>query len=153
MDVSTHRFSKGVKEALRDTNLQNALEDATVRFGKLRRQAFDTLPEGEALRDRARQIKEKTIAELDGYLEMLSRSVERVGGHVHWARDGAEARQIVVDLARRYGVRLAVKSKSMTRGWPAERSAVARAIWDDVRTTTVNRRMHLPIHDGDPAGI
>jgi L-lactate dehydrogenase complex protein LldF len=114
MGVSTDRFSKGVGEALRDVNLQNALENATVRFGKLRGTAFETFPEGEALRDRARQIKERTIAELDGYLEVLSRSVERRGGQVHWAHDGAEAREIVVALARQYGVRLAVKSKSMT---------------------------------------
>jgi L-lactate dehydrogenase complex protein LldF len=114
MKDSTGRFSKRVGEALADSNLQHALENATVRFGKLRGTAFQSFPEGETLRDLARRIKEKTIAELDGYLEALSRSVERQGGRVHWAHDGAEAREIVIALARRYGVRLAVKSKSMT---------------------------------------
>jgi L-lactate dehydrogenase complex protein LldF len=114
MEDSTGRFSKRVGEALADSNLQHALENATVRFGKLRGTAFQSFPEGETLRDLARRIKEKTIAGLDGYLEALSRSVERQGGRVHWAHDGAEAREIVIALARRYGVRLAVKSKSMT---------------------------------------
>jgi L-lactate dehydrogenase complex protein LldF len=108
------RFSKGVGEALRDENLQNALDNATSRFGRLRGSAFESFPEGEPLRDLARQVKEKTIADLDGHLETLSRSVERRGGEVHWAKDGAEAREIIVALARRYGSRLAVKSKSMT---------------------------------------
>jgi L-lactate dehydrogenase complex protein LldF len=39
--------------------------------------------------------------------------VERAGGVVHWATDAAEARAIVLDLARRHGVRTVVKSKSM----------------------------------------
>ena len=59
-------------------------------------QAF---PEGEALRDLARQIKAGTISELDRFLKQLSESVRGVGGEVHWAADADEARKIVVDLA------------------------------------------------------
>jgi L-lactate dehydrogenase complex protein LldF len=112
--MATSEFTKGVDEALQDSNLQKALTKATARFGKLRGSAFESFPEGETLRDRARQIKDKTLAELDGYLETLSRSVERRGGEVHWAHDGDEACEIVTGLAKQYGLRLAVKSKSMT---------------------------------------
>src|SRR5262249_31150157 len=36
------------------------------------------------------------------------------GGKVHWAGDAAEARRIVLDIARQTGCRHIVKSKSMT---------------------------------------
>jgi L-lactate dehydrogenase complex protein LldF len=79
----------------------------------LRREAFAGFPEGEALRDRARAIKEATLQRLDHHLERLVGNIERLGGHVHYAANSEEARRIVVDIARRAGARMAVKSKSM----------------------------------------
>jgi L-lactate dehydrogenase complex protein LldF len=99
--------------ALHDTFLQQALTIATTKFIGLRREAFDEFPEGEALRDRARAIKEATLQHLDQHLERLIDNVERRGGHVHYATTSEEARAIVLDIARRTGARMAVKSKSM----------------------------------------
>jgi L-lactate dehydrogenase complex protein LldF len=99
--------------ALEDTFLQEALTIATTKFIGLRREAFDEFPEGEALRDRARAIKEATLQHLDQHLERLIDNVERRGGHVHYAASAEEAREIVLDIARRTGARMAVKSKSM----------------------------------------
>jgi L-lactate dehydrogenase complex protein LldF len=99
--------------AMKDAFLQEALTIATTKFIGLRREAFAGFPEGEALRDRARAIKEATLQELDRHLETLIANVERLGGHVHYAATPAEARSIVVDIGRRTGARMAVKSKSM----------------------------------------
>jgi L-lactate dehydrogenase complex protein LldF len=99
--------------ALGDRFLHEALDIATTKFIALRREAFGDFPEGEALRDRARAIKEATLQRLDEHLETLVANVERLGGHVHFAATAAEARQIVLDIARRTGARMAVKSKSM----------------------------------------
>jgi len=99
--------------ALKDTFLQEALTIATTKFIDLRREAFDEFPEGEALRDRARAIKEATLQGLDHYLGLLIDNVERRGGHVHYATTAEEARQIVLDIARSTDARMAVKSKSM----------------------------------------
>ena len=99
--------------ALRDGFLQEALGIATTKFIGLRREAFDEFPEGEALRDRARAIKEATLQHLDQHLERLIDNVERRGGHVHYATTAEDARRIVLDIARRTGARMAVKSKSM----------------------------------------
>jgi L-lactate dehydrogenase complex protein LldF len=99
--------------ALRDAFLQEALTIATTKFIGLRREAFGEFPEGEALRDRARAIKEATLQRLDHYLERLIQNVEGRGGHVHYATNAEEARAIVLDIARRAGARMAVKSKSM----------------------------------------
>ncbi|HEX9821217.1 MAG TPA: LutB/LldF family L-lactate oxidation iron-sulfur protein [Methylomirabilota bacterium] len=99
--------------ALEDTFLQQALTIATTKFIGLRREAFDEFPEGEALRDQARAIKEATLQRLDHWLETLIDNIERRGGHVHYAASAEDARQIVLDIARRTGSGMAVKSKSM----------------------------------------
>jgi len=99
--------------ALRDPFLQEALGIATTKFITLRREAFAEFPEGEALRDRARAIKEATLQHLDQHLEQLIARIEARGGHVHYATTTGEARAIIVDIARRAGARTAVKSKSM----------------------------------------
>jgi L-lactate dehydrogenase complex protein LldF len=112
--VTTERFSEGVRVALRDQQLQKALGNASDRLTKNQKAAADAFPEGKALRELARRVKEHTIAGLDRYLEQLASSVDRVGGEVHWAADAAEARRIIIGLVRKYGLRLAVKSKSMT---------------------------------------
>ena len=106
-------FRERAGQALRDSFLQQALTIATTKFIGLRREAFGEFPEGEALRDQARAIKEATLQRLDHYLELLIANVERRGGHVHYATTAEEARSIVLDIARRSGARLAVKSKSM----------------------------------------
>ena len=101
------------QDALGDRFLHEALDIATTKFIGLRREAFDNFPEGDSLRDRARAIKEATLQRLDEHLERLVDNVERLGGHVHFATTAAEARDIILDIARRTGARMAVKSKSM----------------------------------------
>jgi len=106
-------FTKRAGAALKDAFLQEALTIATTKFIELRRESFAGFPQGEALRDRARGIKEATLQRLDFYLGQLADSVERLGGRVHWAATGEEARETVLRLCRDRGVRMAVKSKSM----------------------------------------
>jgi len=106
-------FPERAGAALRDAHLQEALTIATTKFIELRREAFAGFPDGDRLRDRARGIKEATLQKLDVYLGQLADNVERLGGHVHWATTGDEAREIVLKLCRERGVKLAVKSKSM----------------------------------------
>ncbi|HEX9373124.1 MAG TPA: LutB/LldF family L-lactate oxidation iron-sulfur protein [Roseiflexaceae bacterium] len=67
----------------------------------------------EALRQAGHELRLHAIAHLDHYLALLEERVTAAGGHVHWARDGEEARRIVLEIAREHGVRRAVKAKSM----------------------------------------
>ena len=106
-------FRDRAGQALGDRFLQQALTIATTKFIDLRREAFGEFPEGDALRDRARAIKEATLQRLDAYLAQLIDSVERLGGHVHYATTPDDARRIILDIATRTGARMAVKSKSM----------------------------------------
>ena len=99
--------------ALDDRFLQQALDVATTKFIGLRREAFSAFPEGDRLRDRAREIKEATLQHLDTHLERLIDGIEARGGHVHYATTAEKARRVILDIARRTGTRVAVKSKSM----------------------------------------
>lgn len=100
--------------ALEDTILQGALKRATDTFIDRRREAIASVPDWEALRTRARLVKEHTINNLDYYLEQLVGKVEAHGGKVYWARTGAEVSRYIIDLAHARGVKSVVKSKSMT---------------------------------------
>ena len=106
-------FRRRAGRAMEDAFLQEALTIATTKFIGLRREAFAGFPEGEGLRDAAREIKEATLQHLDRYLEQLVENVERLGGRVHYATTPEEARAIILDIARQAGARIAVKSKSM----------------------------------------
>ncbi len=107
-------FRARARQAIADTRLQQALAGATRNFREGRARALTELPDAEALRDHLKAIRAATIADLAHYLEAFERNARANGAHVHWARDGQEAARIVLDIARRHGARLAVKSKSMT---------------------------------------
>jgi len=109
----TTTFSQRAREALQDKNLQLALERAMHHFVDGRRDAFAQLPHGEALRDHGRSIRANAIARLDEHLEAFERNARANGSVVHWARDDAEAREIVLRIARENGVQRIIKSKSM----------------------------------------
>ena len=106
-------FPERAAAALQDAFLQQALTTATRKFIGLRKDAFASFPDGEALRDKARAIKEATLQRLDDYLEMVADNIERLGGRVHWATTGEEARDLILKLCRDRGVKMVVKSKSM----------------------------------------
>jgi L-lactate dehydrogenase complex protein LldF len=112
MNVTTEAFIRDSTLAVKNKTLQSRLRVLTT-FTIKRNAAFASLENGEALRDQARSIKEKTIADLGSYLIQLEENVVRLGGKVHWARTGEEARDIVLDLARKNNVKRIVKGKSM----------------------------------------
>jgi L-lactate dehydrogenase complex protein LldF len=109
-----HDFLDASGEALADPPLQAALIRLTSTLLAGNRRGYAALEDSSALRDHAKRIKEHTLAHLAQYLEQLEASVQRVGGHVHWAATAEDARRIIVEIARQTGTRRAVKSKSMT---------------------------------------
>jgi L-lactate dehydrogenase complex protein LldF len=109
-----HDFVGAVEQALADPPLQAALVRLTDTLMAGNHRGFASLANSDKLRDHAKQIKEHTLAHLDGYLAQLDASVRNTGGQVHWAADADEAREIVVGIARQAKCKHAVKSKSMT---------------------------------------
>jgi L-lactate dehydrogenase complex protein LldF len=94
-------------------NIPSAVQQATDRFLTTRAARIAEMPQWEDLRQAGHEIRLHTLLNLDSYLETLAQKVEEAGGHVHWAQDAAQARQIVIAIARQHHVRSAVKVKSM----------------------------------------
>ncbi len=113
MQINSPNFKANAKKAMADEQLQSALAHVRVNFVQKRAKARADLPEFDALRDNARDIKDHTLAHLDTYLEYYEKKVIESGGHVHWAKDATEARGIVLDICRKRNARTVTKGKSM----------------------------------------
>jgi L-lactate dehydrogenase complex protein LldF len=113
MQITSPEFKQNARHALDDAQLQKALGNVRAGFIDKRLKAVDALPEFEALRDSARDIKNHTLENLDLYLEAYEQKVTASGGQVHWAETAADARSIVLDICRRKNARTVTKGKSM----------------------------------------
>jgi len=119
-DSPRHFADKSDKAALlAGIRMTLAVESAAVRFNtqtfnRNRYVATAALADYQELKDRARAIKEKSIAQLPQLIQTLSASVERNGGHFYFAADAADACRYIADVCQAAGVRLVVKGKSMT---------------------------------------
>ena len=113
MEPTTLAFKERAHTALADPVLQSALGRIKTGWVANRARAAGAMPEFEALRDQGRDIKNHSLAHLDLYLEAFEAKVVGLGGTVHWARDAAEARAIVLELCQAAGARTVTKSKSM----------------------------------------
>lgn len=113
MQITASNFKGNSVKALNDRQLQKALGNVQRGFIEKRQKAVDLLPEFEALRDSARDIKNHTLAHLDLYLEAYEEKVTAAGGHVHWAETAQDAREIILDICRKAGAKTVTKGKSM----------------------------------------
>lgn len=108
-----YEFLAASHAALNSPNLQTALNRLGETLALGNRTAFEKLPGSSLLRDKARAIKDHTLAHLDRYLEQLEAAIIARGGHVHFAADAADAHQIITDIANQAKAKRIVKSKSM----------------------------------------
>ena len=90
-----------------------AVQQATNRFVGGRAVRVAELPQWEELRQIASDIRLHTIENMDIYLTRFEAAFQAAGGHVHWAATAEDARQIVIQIAKKHNVKNAVKSKSM----------------------------------------
>jgi len=134
MEPRTRNFKDNSRKALDDANLQVALGKMKVGFVEKRARARAGLPEFDALRDQARDIKNHTLNHIDYYLETYEKAVQESGGHVHWARDAAEARQHVLDICKSVGAKSVTKGKSMVSEEVALNGALEEAGYEVVET-------------------
>jgi L-lactate dehydrogenase complex protein LldF len=105
-----------------NAQLRSNVRHATEVIQEKRARVVGEKADWQALREAGRQIREHTMQHLDAYLLQFEENCTRARGHVHWARDAEEARQIVVRLAeeavsqqpRQESGREVIKIKSMT---------------------------------------
>jgi L-lactate dehydrogenase complex protein LldF len=107
-------FPEAARVELANVQLRTNLRNATDTIRAKRARVVGELPDWEELRDAGRAVKADVMARLDDHLVQFEQAVEAAGGHVHWARDAAEANAIVVEIAQAHGVSDMVKMKSLT---------------------------------------
>ena len=127
-------FEADARAALSDVQLRGALRQAATLFPEKRRAAMATAPDWEGARDRARAIKDETLLHLDRYLAQFTANAERAGARTHWARDAAEACEIIGRIADQRGARTIVKSKSMATEEIDLNTALARRGIEPIET-------------------
>ncbi|MDF1791965.1 MAG: LutB/LldF family L-lactate oxidation iron-sulfur protein [Thalassobaculaceae bacterium] len=113
MQSTSKQFKDNAHHALNDATLQRALLNVKTGFQEKRAQVVAGLPEFEALRDTGRDIKNHVLANLDFYLERFEENVTANGGHVHWCRTPAEAREKILEICKRREAKTVTKGKSM----------------------------------------
>jgi L-lactate dehydrogenase complex protein LldF len=113
MELTSPAFKENAGKALRDPQLQRALGHVQAGFVDKRLKAVEALPEFDALRDSARDIKNHTLAHLDLYLEAYEEKVRGSGGEVHYAETAADACAVILAICERAGAKTVTKGKSM----------------------------------------
>jgi L-lactate dehydrogenase complex protein LldF len=106
-------FPDAARMAVADSQLRRNLTHATSAIRVKRQRVVSELDDWEELRQAAKAIKDHALANLETYLLRLEESVTRAGGHVHWARDAAEANAIVTAIVQSKHADKVVKVKSM----------------------------------------
>ena len=134
MTTTFSQFRQRAKIAIEDIRLQGALDTATGNFQMARERAMAELPDAERLRDHFKAIRSATLGQLAHQLETFERNAQAAGATVHWARDAAEACEVVISIARRHGVSMATKSKSMATEEIHLNEALAQAGVEAVET-------------------
>src|SRR5262245_35757323 len=113
MQITSIHFKERASAKLTDASLQAALAKLQTNFVRGRAERVAELDNFEAIRDAAAALRNRALADLDLYLEEFERNATARGAVVHWAETTADVNRIGCDLARQYGVKKAVKSKSM----------------------------------------
>ena len=96
-------FPMAAHVSMADPQMRKNVRHATNVIQAKRARVVDEMPDWQQLREAGKQIRRHTMRHLDFYLEQFERTCTAAGGVVHWARDAAEARRIVVELVKASG--------------------------------------------------
>ncbi len=153
MNVESNNFIALADIAINSESVPHAVRDATVRaFNKRLGAVYHHSAEhGEALRQQAAESKRRALRNLPDLLEQAEQRLTENGFTVLWAEDAAEARRLVLDIAKRHEVQRIAKSKSMV----TEEIALNQAL-EAVGLTVVETDLGeyiLQINDEHPSHI
>ncbi len=107
-------FPAAAVRLLQDAQLRKNVRHATGVIQEKRARVVAEQRDWQELREAGRAIREHTLQHLDFYLEQFERNCRNAGGQIHWARDAAEAAQIVVSLVQEERADEVIKIKTMT---------------------------------------
>lgn len=115
MQVKSMHFYANANAALTNQTLQGTLKKFGGGLANLRAKAVEDfgVTDFEALRFSGEAIRNRSIEQLDAWLLQWEENAQRRGATVYWAKDGDEARDLVLEICRRHGAKKVTKSKSM----------------------------------------
>jgi len=113
MQSQSMHFRERVAAQLGNAALQGTLRKVGGNFVPARARAITELDDFEGTRTAAAAIRDRVLSNLDVWLERFEREAVRRGATVLWAADGQEVCRMVIEIAKRHGVKKATKSKSM----------------------------------------
>jgi len=108
------QFLHDAAEHVRDTGHRAFVRKALGGYYQSRDTQKARYRDWEQARDAASLAKWSAVNRLDELLPRFVANFEANGGTVHWARDAAEARDIVLGLLEQAGAKAVIKSKCMT---------------------------------------
>lgn len=111
--VPSADFRSRTAEAVSDTQLRRSFRGAMDFLQGKRSAQFPDADELEALRTLGEAVRQHALQNLPQLLEQLEQNLTRNGVQVHWARDAAEANQLVLQIAQRAAAKKVIKGKSM----------------------------------------
>ncbi len=113
MEPSTESFRRIAEGELKNAYTQRFLKSFPHSLSSRRKEAYESFPDPAAAHAYGQVIRAEAIERLPALLEQFEARAKANGIQVFWARDGREANQYILELARKKGVRLVTKGKSM----------------------------------------
>ena len=107
-------FPVAALPVLRNVQLRKNVAHAIDVIQAKRARLVEEKTDWQELRSAASWIKDEALQNLGAYLEQFEERCTAAGGHVHWARDAAEARKIILELLREEKADEVIKIKTMT---------------------------------------
>lgn len=109
---SRTKKKKAVKQALRDSNLQKALEKASSQHFTRYRETISEVS-WEEYKKRAQAVREACLQRLPELIKKFSEEATKAGAHVYQVAKSQEALETIEKILQRTKAELVVKSKSM----------------------------------------
>ena len=153
--ASAPDFLETSRKGVADADLRRKLENSTGRHLDHVAHMRGEFPRYDDERDAARRIKEDAIGRLDELLIALKQKLEANGCTVFVAANAGEARDYILEVAKKAGSRRVVKGKSMTTEEidlnPALEQAGMKVVETDLGEYIVQLRRERPSHIITPA--
>ena len=113
MGPDPREFAQKSRDTLGRPDLRQNYFQATQGLRAKRKNAFEGIAASERLQWIGQSIRAEALARLPELLVAFEAKISARGVRVHWAETIEEANAVVLDVARRHGVTLAIKGKSM----------------------------------------
>jgi L-lactate dehydrogenase complex protein LldF len=111
MNASAEGFKARAHDKLNDAKVQRAMRNFNLAGARAR--GIADLDNFEDIRTAAAAIRDRSLASLDLWLARFEQEATRRGTEVHWAETHADINRLVIEIARKTGVKKIIKSKSM----------------------------------------